>query len=153
MSLSRHRLIHTRRPSGGVAGAWWLARWLLVLLLAFDYLSAPFHLHGHDGPGDRHELAVVHGSFADGHTHAQGEDHPLLSHASMAIRVEPSRLAQRPAASAADAADAAVAAVTAVALVAAMDEPPPHWQPDRSRPRIRPHRSLPPAGRAPPVHA
>lgn len=146
-----HRPATSCCRSGSMSGAWWFARWVLVLVLAFDYLSASFHHHQHDGIERQLDLATAHATFDDGDTHAEGEEHPLMSHATMAIRIDPSRLGQLPAA---DNADAPVALVSVVQLLAAFDEPPPtHWRPDRSRPDFRSHRSLPPAGRAPPLHA
>ena len=158
---------NAHRPSGGVSGAWWIARWLLVLVLAFDLLSAPFHHHRHDGVEGQLEVAAAHAlahahahahanahaSVDDGATHAEGEEHPLLSHAAVAIRIDPSRLGQISAgADADDRADAPVAVVPVVQQLAAFDEPPPaRFRPDRSRPDFLSHRSLPPAGRAPPL--
>lgn len=150
---------NAHRPSGGVSGAWWVARWLLVLVLAFDLLSAPFHPHHHDGvegqlefaAAHAHAYAYAHASINDGAAHAEGEEHPLVSHAATAIRIDPSRLGQL---CAADSNDAPVALVAVVQHLAAFDEPPPtRFRPDRSRPDFLSHRSLPPAGRAPPLHA
>ena len=92
---------------------------------------------------------MAHASLDDGSTHAENDEHLLLSHATMAIRVDPSRLGQLPAI---DYLDAQVALVSVAQLLAAFDElPPEHWRPDRA-PDFRSHRSLPPAGRAPPLH-
>lgn len=152
---------NAHRPSGGVSGAWWIVRWLLVLVLAFDLLSAPFHHHRHDGVEGQLEVATAHAhahahgraSVDDGATHAEGEEHPLLSHAAMAIRIDPSRLGQIAAADGTDdRADAPVALVAVVQHLAAFDEPPPtRFRSDQSRPDFLSHRSLPPAGRAPPL--
>ena len=132
-------------------GAWWFARWLIVLVVAFDLLSAPFHQHRHDGVEGPLGFATVHASLDDGDTHAEGDEHPLVSHATMANRIDPSRLGQL---CAADSNDAPVALVAVVQHLAAFDEPPPtRFRPDRSRPDFLSHRSLPPAGRAPPLHA
>lgn len=142
---------HSRRPSDGMRGAWWFAQWLIVLVVAFDLLSAPFHQHRHDGVEGPLGFATVHASLDDGDTHAEGDEHPLVSHATMANRIDPSRLGQLPPI---NIADAQVALVSVAQLLAAVDElPTEHWQPDRSRPDFRSHRSLPPAGRAPPLRA
>ena len=139
------------RPLGGVSRAWWFARWLLVLVVACDLLSAPFHHHHHDGVDGQLGLATAHASFDDGDAHAEDADHPLASHSAMAIRIDPSRLGQLPAI---ENADTQVALVSVAQLLAAIDEmPSEHWRPDRGRPDFRSHRSLPPAGRAPPLHA
>lgn len=141
----------SRRATRDVSGAWWFARWVLVLVLAFDHLSAPFHHHHHDGLEAQLEVVTSHASFDEGDTHAEDANHPLASHSAMAIRVDASRAGQLPAL---DNADAQVALVSVTRRLAAADEPPPtHWQPDRSRPDFHTHRSLPPAGRAPPLHA
>ena len=48
-----------RLPSG-VSSAWLFARWLLVLAMVFDQVSAPFHHHHHDGVEVQLELGVSH---------------------------------------------------------------------------------------------
>lgn len=149
--MSDHLPAISRSPSGGVSGASWCVRWLLVFVLAFDHLSAPFHHHHHDGVVGQLEFAAARASVDDGATHAEGVEHPFGSHAAMAIRVDPSRLGQLPAA---DGTDAKAARVSVLRLFSPFNAPPPIlWQPDRSRPDFRSHRSLPPASRAPPFHA
>ena len=151
MSRTTHPSTLTRRPQGGVSGAWWVARWLLVLVVAFDLLSAPFHHHHHDGVEGQLELAAGHALMQDGDAHVEADDHPLASHAATAIRIDPSRLAQLPPI---DNVEAQSALVSVAQLLGAVDDlPPQQWRPDRSRPDFRSHRSLPPAGRAPPLHA
>ena len=151
MTLTHHHSTFSRRSPGGVSGAWWLARWLLVLVVALDFLSAPFHHHHHDGVEEQIGFATAHASLDDSGTHAEGDEHSLESHATMAIRIDPSRLAQLPPI---DNGDAQIALVSVAQLLAAVDELPlQHCRPDRSRPDVRSHRSLPPAGRAPPLHA
>ena len=151
MTQTHHHSTLSRRSPDGVSGAWWLARWLLVLVVALDFLSAPFHHHHHDGVEEQIGFATAHAALDDSSTHAEGDEHSLGSHATMAIRIDPSRLAQLPPI---DNVDAQVALVSVAQLLAAVDElQPQHWRPDRSRPEFRSHRSLPPAGRAPPLHA
>ena len=141
----------SRRSPDGVSGAGWLARWLLVLVVALDFLSAPFHHHHHDGVEEQTGFATAHAAFDNSGTHAERDEHSPGSHATMAIRIDPSRLAQLPPI---ENADARTALVSVAQLLASVDElPPHHWRPDRSRPDVRSHRSLPPAGRAPPLHA
>lgn len=151
MPIVRHHPALSRRRTSGVGCTWWFARWLLVLVLVFDHLSAPFHHHHHDGVGAQFELAAAHGTFdADGDTHAGGYVRQPVSHAAMAIRIDPSRLSQL---AVIDNTDAQVALVSMAQLLGALDgTPPPQWRPDRHRPEFISHRSLPPAGRAPPVH-
>lgn len=151
MSRTTYPLTLTRRLRGGVSGAWWIARWLLVLVVAFDFLSGPFHHHHHDGVEGQLEFSTAHVSLEAGDTHVEADDHPLASHAATAIRIDPSRLAQLPPI---DNADAQNALVSVAQLLGAVDDlSPQQWRIDESRPDIRSHRSLPPAGRAPPLHA
>ena len=149
MSLAKRSLATSHRSTSDVSRAWWFARWLLVLVVACDILSAPFHPHHHDGVDGQLGFATAHASF-DPHSHAEDADHPLASHSAMAIRIEPSRLGQLPVI---DNASIPVAMISVVELLDSLEEPPPtQWRPDRSRPDFRSHRSLPPAGRAPPLH-
>ena len=151
MSLTKRPFAIHRRRISGVNGAWWFARWLLVLVLACDLLSAPFHPHHHDGIAGPLEFGTAHASFDDGGAHVDRDEHTAFSHSATALRTDPSRLGQLPAL---DGADVPLALVSVVDLLTARDEPTPiHWRPDRSRPDFRSHRSLPPAGRAPPLHA
>jgi hypothetical protein len=138
------------RTSGG-RGAWWIARWLLVLVLAFDHLSAPFHQHHHDGVEGPLELAAAHPSFDDGDAHAESDEHGSGSHGAVAIRIDPLRLGQLPGL---DDADAQVVLISVVGSLAAREEPPAvHRRPGRAQSGFCSHRSLPPASRAPPLHA
>lgn len=142
-------------PSGrfarGLGGTWLFARWLLVLAMVFNQVSAPFHHHHHDGVEVQLELGVSHDLLGGGETRADSDEHLAGSHFAMAIRVDPSRTGQLPAV---DPTDAAIAVSTSLQLLAALDTPArEHWFRDRSTPDFRSHRSLPPAGRAPPLHA
>lgn len=152
MSRTQPLLALPNRFASGLGGAWLVARWLLVLAMVFDQVSAPFHHHHHDGVEVQLELGVSHDHPGAGETHFDGEEHLAGSHFAMAIRVDPSRIGQLPAV---DPADAAMAVHTGLLLLAALDTPAPeHWFRDRSTPDFRSHRSLPPAaGRAPPLHA
>lgn len=139
------------RRTSGVSRAWWFAQWLLVLLLAFDHVSAPFHRHHHDRVEGQMELVAAHESLDHGDVHVDADEHPQLSHSAMALRIEPSQLGQLPAV---DRDHVAVTIPSVVRLLIAFDEPTTtHWRPDRSRPDFHSHRSLPPAGRAPLLHA
>jgi hypothetical protein len=135
----------------GLGGAWLFARWLLVLAMVFDQVSAPFHHRHHDGVEVQLELGLSHDLLGGGEIHADSDEHLAGSHFAMAIRVDPSRIGQLPVV---DPADAAIAVSTSLRLLAALETPAPeHWFHDRSTPDFRSHRSLPPAGRAPPLHA
>ena len=139
------------RFASGLGGAWLFARWLLVLAMVFDQVSAPFHHHHHGGVEVQLELGISHDHPGGGETHFDGDEHLAGSHFAMAIRVDPSRIGQLPAV---DCTDAAIAVNASLLLLAALDKPEPApWVGDRSTPDFRSHRSLPPAGRAPPVHA
>lgn len=139
------------RLTSGLSGAWLFARWLLVLAMVFDQVSAPFHHHHHDGVEVQFELGLSHDLLGAGETHIDSDEHLAGSHFAMAIRVDPSRIGQLPAV---DPTDAAIAVNASLQLLAALDAPAPgHWFRDRSTPDLPSHRSLPPAGRAPPLHA
>ena len=150
MSQTQHHSTLSRRSPDGVSGAWWLAHWLLVLVVALDFLSAPFHHHHHDGVEEPAGFATAHAAFDVSGTQVERDEHPPGSHATMAIRIDPSRLAQLPPIDKGDAHIVLVSVAQGLAMADA--RPPHHWRPDRSRPDVRSHRSLPPAGRAPPLH-
>lgn len=122
-----------------------------MLALAFDLVSAPLHQHHHEGVGGPLEFTTVHALLDGAQAHTISDEHPLTVHATLAIRIDLSRLGHL---SPADNADVPMALVSLTQLLAAVDEPPPEdWQPNRSHLDFRSHRSLPPAGRAPPLHA
>ena len=151
MTRTEHHSTPARRPLDNASGPRWFARWLLVLVVACDLLSTPFHKHRHDDVDAQLGFAMAHVSHDAGDLHAEEVDQPLASHSAMAIRIDPSRLGKLPAT---DYPDAQVALVSVAQLLATVDGlPSEHWRPDRSRPCFRSHRSLPPAGRAPPLHA
>lgn len=153
-----HRAQRTALHRAG-AGAWCLGlmRWMLVLLLVVDQVGAPLHRHHHDsgidalnfgavalqaGPGG---LSVVE---TTGHDEAYG--HPML-----AVRPagETKTSLAQPDDDAQDLGPAAFALLAALSLALQPDagEARPF---DRFRPpAVSVHRSLPPAGRAPPLHA
>ncbi len=139
-----------RLPSG-LSSASLFARWLLVLAMVLAQVSAPFHHHYHDGIAAQLELGVSHELVSGAEAHADRDEHHAGSHCAIAIRVNLSRFAQPPAV---DLADSAIAFNTNWQLFAALDTPAPEeWGRSRTTPDFRSHRSLPPAGRAPPLHA
>ena len=141
----------SRRLTDGWSGAGWVARWVLVLVLAFDFVSAPFHHHHHDGVQTQPGVSAAHASLDEGGSHADDADPGSASHSAMAIRVDPSRAAQLPSI---DRAQPQMALIAVAQRLPSLGEPPPtRWRPDRSPPDFHSHRSLPPAGRAPPLHA
>lgn len=134
-----------------ISGAWLVARWLVVLALVFDQVSAPFHHHQHDGVQAQLELATAHAVLDSIETHADGDCHEFGSHSAMTLRVDASRTGRLPAVEAAPVVSAVNVGLRSLAM---LDEPVrKHWERDRSTPDFRSHRSLPPAGRAPPLHA
>lgn len=151
MSRAPNPIASSRRITSVVSSAWLFARWLLVLALAFDQISAPFHNHQHDGVDAQLESVASHASIDASEMHVDSDDHEGGSHSSIAIRVDASRIGQL---ATVDSVGAAVAVNAGLRLIAALDEPVArHWVRVPSTPDFRSHRSLPPAGRAPPLHA
>ena len=135
----------------GVGSAWLLARWLLVLALVFDQLSAPFHHHHHDGADAPADLAASLDSSGGSERDVDGDERMLGSHSAIAIRVDSSRLGQLPAIDLLHAVSAVGDGLRSLLII---DVPGPEdWARSRVVPDFRSHRSLPPNGRAPPLHA
>lgn len=149
------RPVPRAKPAWGACG---LVRWLLVLLLAFDQIGAPWHAHHHDSGVDGSFSSAVHA--ADAHpalgieTHLDAAAHApdsrqAWAHATTALRVEAGL-----APASADDADAGPApAWPGVTLVptahcAAMLATASLYEPRRPA-----HRSLPPSPQAPPRRA
>lgn len=142
--------IQARQSAGTTARALWLLRWLLVLVLVWDQVSSPLHQHQHDSGVDSQWLtASAHDAQASA-AHLEDDDHDLrASHAVLAVRpqLDLSSLALG------DDSDHGFASSQDCALA----EPGPAEAQAAGRAALaRPHckyRSLPPAGRAPPLHA
>lgn len=130
----------------------WLFRWLLVLLLAVDIAGTPLHRHHHDSGVDS---SSIHGQLADSlHSahHVEGDDHdPDFVHAVTTVRAE-SRASASDMAANTDSRNAPLVATWALPWrdTEAIGRP---YRTDPDTPLHRLHRSLPPAGRAPPVRA
>ncbi len=141
--------IQARKSAGTTARVLWLLRWLLVLVLVWDQVSSPLHHHRHDSGVDAHWLtASAHDAQATT-PHLEDADHDLqVSHAVLAVRpqLDLSSLTLG------DDPDHSFAPGQAFALA----EPgPSEAQTAGISAFARPHsthRSLPPAGRAPPLH-
>ena len=129
---------------------------MLVMVLVFDQLSSPFHHHHHDNDVDAGAGAAVAHEIADqlpaSTAHAEDDDHDahLIGHSSMALRSQTASTVDGNA----TAADALILATAFVVVFPTMeaDSPLPDW-PDRGPPLFTSFKSLPPAGRAPPLHA
>ncbi|WP_198937882.1 hypothetical protein [Pelomonas sp. KK5] len=119
-----------------------------MALLVFDQLSAPFHRHHHDFGIDA-DLGRAAAALASD-THAEDEHDAQIAHPAIALRAQPASALS----GARIAADAliAVAAFVVVFPVAQAATPAPDW-PKHGPPRFSSFKSLPPAGRAPPLHA
>ena len=147
------------RPHGVWASCMWVLRLMLVLVLITDQVGAPLHQHHHDSGVD----ALWSGATAYIHdddltVHAEESERPsTLGHATLAVR--PAGETASVAVVADPARDFATVAYisglwAALALVAQADDSGvgpdfPSWR----SPPLPSYRSLPPAGRAPPLHA
>lgn len=128
-----------------------LARWLLLLALLFDLTSAPFHRHHHEGVDAQFDIAALHDAQDDGNAHFDADEHGPGSHAALALRNDSSLTDLLPDV---DLDQLSLAILPFVQELAGLHASAPvHWKPDRSASDFRSHRSLPPAGRAPPLHA
>ena len=143
----RHSLTPAGAPSWGLR----VVQWLLVLLLAWDQVGSPLHRHHHDSGVDGSALTASHDDGAPDLPHAEDADGGLhFSHAVMAVRPQP----QLSPTAAGQAKDVAVGeAALALANAEWVADPPSLPRPDTRPATHSPHRSLPPAGRAPPLHA
>lgn len=134
------------------AGVWQCLRWMLVLALIFDLLSAPLHRHHHEGVDSPLDFPATHAPISGAQPYAHGHERPPFVHAAAAIRIDLSSFGRLPGSDADDAAPPAL--LSLLERLAAADTEPVHdWQPAASGTDFRSYRSLPPAGRAPPLHA
>jgi len=138
-----------RQPAGVAVRALWLLRWLLVLVLVWDQVSSPLHHHRHDSGVDAQWLTASAHDAKVTAPHLESDDHDLrASHAVLAVRpqLDLSSLTLG------DDTSHSIAPSQASALV----EPgPAEAEAAGIGAFARPHstqRSLPPAGRAPPLH-
>jgi hypothetical protein len=127
-------------------------RWALVLLLVADIIGTPLHRHHHDsgidGSALHAQLAVPQHS-----AHHVEEDHHELDfvHAVTTLRAE-SRASAPDACADADLQDVALASAWVIPLRGSPVTARLAWdEADTALHRL--HRSLPPAGRAPPLRA
>lgn len=120
-----------------------VARWLLLLVLAFDLAGSPFHAHAHD-LGLDHTGAAVGGLTADGLDNLKSPEPPASAgHSLLAVRAVPHPDGEM-------AADAAILPGGWPQLLELQLEPGHQWEAHPLRaPRPLPRRSWP-DGRAPP---
>jgi hypothetical protein len=142
-------------PQRGAA-AWfaWFLRWSLVLVLVSDLVGAPLHQHHHDSGIDALALTT-----AGAHDHltafAQDADHPeIFGHSTLAVRPSGDNSTAIASISTLDDAAPYLANLRALLSIVAPESAErslalPQWH----SPFVPAHRSLPPAGRAPPLHA
>lgn len=158
---ARHQQRSPRRPRGAAAWVRLLLNWLLLAVLALDLAGSPLHAHRHDGgfslAGAAWAAADPHDDVARAHAehdgaaeaHADHDDGAELSHSTVALRGQVLDLPDAPVV-------ATLCSTTpwptfaATASTAAVRLP---WPPDRHRAGASAFRSLPPDGRAPPLHA
>lgn len=145
---SRHFPLQTSRSPVSLARALWIAKWLMVLVLAWDQISSPLHQHHHDSGIDGSWIGAVHdGAGADALHVDDGDTLALFAHATMAV--QPQALFGQP-----SAASEPVALFFAFAEVFDSEQArEPHVWPTYVAPAFPSVRSLPPGGRAPPLHA
>lgn len=139
----------TQRP-GSVVGRLWLVRWLLVLLLVWDQVGSPLHHHRHDSGIDGQWLSGSSQS-EQARDATEGNAEVRIVHAVLAIRPTS---AVAPTDAPPQAQDIGDHFLLPVDFTLAAPDPD-----GRPSPRLHPaaphpvSRSLPPASRAPPLHA
>ena len=149
LSLAHNSPAQVSRVSASLARALWIAKWILVLFLAWDQIASPLHQHHHDSGIDASWIgAVKDGASVGGMLHVDdGDTVALFAHATMAVQLQASS-------------GQLSAATQAFALYVAFAEifdfvqsEEPHAWPAYVAPVYPSFRSLPPGGRAPPLHA
>ena len=141
-------------PIQGVArSAACFLRWLLVLLLALDQVGSSLHRHHHDSGVDGSAIHTHHVDSQPIGAHIEDDDEPSLFHSITALRAG-SRTFDPDSSSSGQADTEPPAMGAARALPCPRVEPcgKPSWAAPAAPPHPI-HRSLPPAGRAPPSHA
>ncbi|MDQ6881364.1 MAG: hypothetical protein M3150_04640 [Pseudomonadota bacterium] len=138
-------------PAGNAVRMLWLARWLLVLVLVliWDQIGSPMHHRRHDSAVDAQWVgASAVGGEAIAHAEAEDHDSSSFAHSILAVRPrsDAGLMADAPASAHGLALPVAIAfpsPMPGLPIVSSAlgQGPPPSY------------RSLPPAGRAPPLHA
>ena len=138
-------------PASPQAVVTWLVRLfrvMVVFLLIFDQVSAPLHSHQHDAGPDGVTLQLL---LADAHAsgaHMEPSDELTAIHAVTGIKREARYL---PVLQDADELPPVIIA-TLLAVFQDMKDASPRSWPSETRLSIAAYRSLPPGGRAPPLH-
>lgn len=148
LSIACKPPVPVSRFSATVARALWIAKWLLVLVLAWDQIASPWHQHHHDSGVDASWIGAVNQEGVVSALHMDdGDDLALFAHATMAVQLTASS-------------GQLSTATQAYALFVAFAEVFDLVQAEESRawpayvaPIYPSFRSLPPGGRAPPLHA
>jgi hypothetical protein len=142
------------------AGVMLLMRWLLVLVIAVDLISSPFHAHHHESGPEGYSshaglLDVGHSSFEQAapdddlslHVDSDNADHGS-GHSMSALQGAPIQLASP------DSAPKFLALVPLLVFVGLLAQPAAEalvrWRTGRERVPIPLFRTVPPDGRAPP---
>lgn len=137
------------------SGLMWLARWMLVLLLAADLIGSPFHAHHHDGgPQGYASHTMDHAAHDTGDwdhdaQHADSDEPGGIGgHSLSALRGAPVQPAHP------ETWVELHGVVPLVAFAALLTQPDAEvdvvWRPGRDRVPIPSFRTVPPDGRAPP---
>jgi hypothetical protein len=155
------RTFQPSKPSAPAkAGVMLLVRWLLVLIIAVDLISSPFHAHHHESGPEGYsshagQLDVGHSSFEQAaqndelslHVDAGDADHGG-GHSMSALQGAPIQLASP------DSAPKLLALVPLFVFFGLITQPVAEalvrWHPGRERVPIPLFRTVPPDGRAPP---
>lgn len=135
------------RSPVSLARALWIAKWLLVLILAWDQIASPLHQHHHDSGIDGSWIgAMQDGAGAEALHVDDGDNLALFAHATMAVQLQA-------ASGQLSTASEPVALFFAFAEVfdSGQVREPDVW-PTYVAPIYPSFRSLPPGGRAPPLH-
>ena len=140
---------NARSFAGAAARGLWLVRWLLVLVLIWDQVGSPLHHHQHDfGLDGQWVGATLHSGYPALTRAKDGHEDLRITHAVLAVRpqfdLNAITVSDNPGGSGIASAAILAQVTDSVALDIA--------NADSSEPR-QTYRSLPPAGRAPPLHS
>ena len=158
--MSAHAFQLSTSVTPAKVGVMLLVRWLLVLVIAVDLISSPFHAHHHESGPEGYsshagQLDAGHSSFEQApqadelslHVDSDDADHGG-GHSLSALQGAPIQLASP------DSAPKLLALVPLFVLFGLITQPVAEalarWRPGRERVPIPLFRTVPPDGRAPP---